>query len=414
MPTFSIIIPTTRAHYLEYSLKSALNQDFNDFEVVVIDNQSDGADKIVNEISDPRVKYVRTPEKLAMSYNWEFGLKYASGEYITYLGDDDVFVPQLLSTVNNAISNYPKANVFNWTWGGYISPSFPIPDFRNKLSWSSSSEKLTLVKSSKVLRDFYNPKDVNSYSQRKRLLPSIFHACCHRHIVEAAQKKGGKFFFPSCPDFSSGIVALAFCEEEILIDKPLVIYGVTIDSCGVCMVGERSAVDVFYEEYKDEIYQHTPLKTRQIVHNTVADTMLITQAVFPEELGKYEFGLASYFKGCYREILIQERNGLDLTSDREEFEEILSQQSSDIQCSVREWIRVQNHQNVERIPFTRSIGQSIQKRVPIIRNIRRTIQTLFEDNSITPAGVVNAQEKGLRDILECAEYVGKIIRKTNH
>ncbi|MFH1983024.1 MAG: glycosyltransferase family 2 protein [Pseudomonadota bacterium] len=410
MPKFSIIIPTTRAHYLPYSLRSALNQDYDDYEVIVVDNQAEGADAVVREFADPKVSCVHTPEKLAMSYNWEFGLRHAKGEYITFLGDDDVFIPQLLSTVADAITQYPSVNIFNWKWGSYIYPSFPVPELRNQLTWSDSSDGLYKVESAEVLRDFYNPVDIYRYSERKRLLPSIFHACCHRQIIETAQEKGGKFFFPSCPDFSSAFVSLAFSEEEVLIDKPMVIYSSSFDSNGVCMVGERGKIDDFLKEYKDEIYRTTPLQTRKVTHNGIADTMLITQAAFPAELGSFEFGWVSYFNCCYREIVILEENGLDMSEDRREFEKVLAGQPDDIRFEVQQWIINQGSMTTGKQSRVRRVARYVQDKFPALRRFRQKMNSMRTSSRSRPAGVIDAREKGLDSIYDCSVYVGKVIR----
>src|SRR5213078_1360054 len=90
-PRFSVVIPTReRAQTLRYSLQTCLDQDFTDYEVVVCDNYSSPATReVVDSFTSPRVKYVRAPQPLAMSHNWELALAHASGEYVTVLGDDD-------------------------------------------------------------------------------------------------------------------------------------------------------------------------------------------------------------------------------------------------------------------------------------------------------------------------------------
>jgi glycosyltransferase involved in cell wall biosynthesis len=67
MPLFSIVIPTrNREHLLRYALQSALDQTFEDYEIVVSDNFSDASTyRIVQELADGRVRYVRTDKTLS-------------------------------------------------------------------------------------------------------------------------------------------------------------------------------------------------------------------------------------------------------------------------------------------------------------------------------------------------------------
>src|SRR4051812_33489307 len=91
----SLVIPTrNRAAHLRNSLRCALAQAFDDYEIIVSDNDSqDDTSAVVSEFSDPRVKYFRTNASLSMPESWEFALSKASGQYITYLSDDDAIVP---------------------------------------------------------------------------------------------------------------------------------------------------------------------------------------------------------------------------------------------------------------------------------------------------------------------------------
>src|SRR5439155_1533464 len=74
MPRFSIVMPTrNRAQLLQFALQSALDQPTADLEVVVSDNDSrDDTPAVARRFNDPRVRYVRTPETLAMPDSWEF------------------------------------------------------------------------------------------------------------------------------------------------------------------------------------------------------------------------------------------------------------------------------------------------------------------------------------------------------
>ena len=73
---FSVVIPTReRADTLRFALQTCLDQTFDDYEVIVSDNCSSPATKAaVDELASPKVRYVRTPEPVAMSRNWEFGV----------------------------------------------------------------------------------------------------------------------------------------------------------------------------------------------------------------------------------------------------------------------------------------------------------------------------------------------------
>jgi len=61
MPTVSVIIPTyNRAEFLRLAITSVLNQTFQDFEIIVVDDASeDHTHEVMNNLNDKRIKYIR-------------------------------------------------------------------------------------------------------------------------------------------------------------------------------------------------------------------------------------------------------------------------------------------------------------------------------------------------------------------
>src|SRR5688572_30003299 len=98
-PKVSILIPTYNyAHYIGEAIESALNQTYTNFELIIIDDQSnDNTDEVVTRyLTDPRVKYYKNKVNLGLAANFNEALKFAKGEYIKYLLADDLFHPALL------------------------------------------------------------------------------------------------------------------------------------------------------------------------------------------------------------------------------------------------------------------------------------------------------------------------------
>ena len=61
MPKVSVVIPTHNRHeFLRSAISSVLDQTFQDFEVIVVDDASkDETPAVVSRFSDIRVKYIR-------------------------------------------------------------------------------------------------------------------------------------------------------------------------------------------------------------------------------------------------------------------------------------------------------------------------------------------------------------------
>jgi glycosyltransferase involved in cell wall biosynthesis len=100
-PIVSIGIPTfNRAKFLSQAIRSVLQQTFQDFEVIVSDDQStDDTAEVVESLADPRVHYFRTSTRLGVPRNWNACARLARGKYFGLLPDDDVYLPEFLSSM---------------------------------------------------------------------------------------------------------------------------------------------------------------------------------------------------------------------------------------------------------------------------------------------------------------------------
>jgi glycosyltransferase involved in cell wall biosynthesis len=99
-PSVTVIIPTYNwSSVLPYSIESALRQTFTDFELLVIgDGCTDDSEAVVGRIGDPRVKWINLPINTGhQSEPNNEGLRRARGQYIAYLGHDDLWLPHHLS-----------------------------------------------------------------------------------------------------------------------------------------------------------------------------------------------------------------------------------------------------------------------------------------------------------------------------
>ncbi len=98
-PKVSVIIPTyNREYLLSYAIYSVLNQTFQDFELIVIDDGSvDKTKKVVEEFQkkDNRISYFYQKNKGSSSAR-NLGIKKSKGEYIAFLDSDDRWLPEKL------------------------------------------------------------------------------------------------------------------------------------------------------------------------------------------------------------------------------------------------------------------------------------------------------------------------------
>lgn len=93
-PFVSIIIPTyNRAQLLFKAVQSILNQTYQSFEILVIDdNSSDNTSEIINNFNDDRIKYFRLSKNQGACAARNIGIKKAIGELIGFLDSDDQWI----------------------------------------------------------------------------------------------------------------------------------------------------------------------------------------------------------------------------------------------------------------------------------------------------------------------------------
>ncbi len=107
MPKVSVIIPThNRSEFLKKSLVSVLNQTYQDFEIIVVDDGIEKrADEVVNELGDRRIIYLQHDVSRGGGAARNTGIKSSLGQYIAFLDDDDEWLPNKLATQMEKFEN---------------------------------------------------------------------------------------------------------------------------------------------------------------------------------------------------------------------------------------------------------------------------------------------------------------------
>lgn len=100
-PTVSIVLPTyNRAHVLPLAIRSVLDQDFRDFELIIVnDNASDNTEEVVRSFEDPRIRYYRNDPNLKLPRTLNRGFSLAHGKYLTWTSDDNMFAPAAIGAM---------------------------------------------------------------------------------------------------------------------------------------------------------------------------------------------------------------------------------------------------------------------------------------------------------------------------
>lgn len=102
----SIVIPTyNHAHFLGKALKSVIEQNYADWEAIVVDNHSaDETDKVISEFRDPRIRVLKIHNDGIIAASRNLGIRESRGEWVAFLDSDDSWYPRRLESVMRAAS----------------------------------------------------------------------------------------------------------------------------------------------------------------------------------------------------------------------------------------------------------------------------------------------------------------------
>ena len=106
----SVVVPTySRAGMVSKTISSILNQTYHDLEVIVVsDGYCDNTRKAVDEFGDKRLRYyeIRHSGRPAVPRN--FGINKASGQYLAFCDDDDIWMSEKLGLQMEKIAKDSK------------------------------------------------------------------------------------------------------------------------------------------------------------------------------------------------------------------------------------------------------------------------------------------------------------------
>ncbi|TDU39517.1 glycosyl transferase family 2 [Gelidibacter sediminis] len=112
-PYFSIIIPLyNKETHIKSTIQSVLDQTFQDFEVIVVnDGSRDGSKSVLASFSDDKIYYYEQ-ENQGVSASRNLAISKAKSNYIALLDADDLWEPTYLETIYQLIQSFPEYYVF--------------------------------------------------------------------------------------------------------------------------------------------------------------------------------------------------------------------------------------------------------------------------------------------------------------
>jgi Glycosyl transferase family 2 len=328
MPYLSVIIPTTRPHYLKYSLASVLAQSDRDIEVIIAFNPPHPGVELGDIGNDPRVCVVTAPRFLPMHDNWDNGFVRATGEWVTLLGDDDCYVPHAVRRMRDATAAIGDSDMLLWTWGSYIAPDCPIPNagYGSIPAYSGVVSSKSTTEVGEILYGFK--------PNMKKWLPSIMRGAVRRKYVAMARERSGYFCYPLTPDFGAAAQIIALGNRISLLDLPLVILQTTRDSMAASGFGvEATRRDQLFGIAGNPPFVHSPVQARLETNRPlIYETLMAVKAKYPE-LDYINANLMDFLAYHYQGLL-ETGQKRDVTAALAELDQVMSRMTADERARV--------------------------------------------------------------------------------
>ncbi len=108
-PKITVVIPSyNRSTLVCRAIKSILRQDYQDFELIIVDDCSrDNTKEIIKPLTNEKIKYIRHSKRKGLAATRNTGIRLSKGEYIAFLDDDDEWMP---SKLNKQINYFLKCS----------------------------------------------------------------------------------------------------------------------------------------------------------------------------------------------------------------------------------------------------------------------------------------------------------------
>lgn len=113
-PMISVIMPTYKsAKYLKRSLMSIVEQTYENFEVIIVDDttEDDGTKDIIDAINDRRITYYKPAVRLGMVKSLNYAIESSCGQFIARMDADDISHKERFERQVDYLNNNPDVGV---------------------------------------------------------------------------------------------------------------------------------------------------------------------------------------------------------------------------------------------------------------------------------------------------------------
>jgi glycosyltransferase involved in cell wall biosynthesis len=387
-PFFSIVIPTrNRATLMRRAVQNALNQTFEDFEVIVSDNfSSDETPQIGRAFEDKRVKYFRSEKALSVGESCEFAMSHAKGEYVSVLSDDDAQAKVFLETFYRLIEK-EKAQIVTCP----LTPYYAIDTYnygrdikKESLIILPYSREITVLNRAEAVNTLFASIRLTGTTEKGKLVkfPQLVNSVYHSSIIKKVKERIPKLMPVTGSDVYTMTLFFNVIDRFCFIDEPLSLYCIWEGS------ETTGSEGIFRRSPEERKLNYVPLKKTLTSPNYITNVVLRARADWGEDYFPIEPDWSEYFATRLGEIKFMQRSGIDVSEELQEFEQVLSEQKPE----VREKIKSANVSSPLRDFFRLKLKKTF-------------IGKMFLQMKYPHIKILNSESEGFANIEECARLI---------
>lgn len=364
MPTYN------RAQFLPLAIESVLGQTIEDFELVISNGGStDNTREVVEGFADSRIRYVESAEKLSIGDNYNRALDNARGEFITFLGDDDAFVPTMFERVKKVIDER-QAEVVSFRFCNYYHDVYvesynrQIP--ANTLQIPQFAGGVNKFTAAEAIENLYGNNGLNAAEKNDKFVaPYLANAVYHNSVFARVRAVNGNPFAATPADMYMAAAVFFVIDSYFCIDAPLHVWSRWSGSSTAMAHEKGNALRKHYEKLLGgKILPFTPLKFA-LPHNCAVNAVMQAASDF-KSAANDKVDWLRYYVTVYENLMFLKSLKIDVSRELDEFRAGLKTESPELRKRVTAEIGKLTLKAKlflrDNFPFVLEIGKKILKR----------------------------------------------------
>jgi len=269
-PVLTICVPSrNRQLYFKQTILALLRSGREDVEFVFVDNSDDHADMnafMAPHLSDSRIRYVASGDKVrSMLDNWQVAMEASTGQWVTFIGDDDYADPEIADVITRIVAERPNVEAIDWSKLFYAWPDGDAP--------ASGQIVQTMTAVHDVSHDLIKDRAFK-FRQATHVLVSgfsIYHGAVSRRLIDRIKARyGGRFFEFPVVDYESMFKVIMNGRGFVHCARPLSVLGVCpmSNTAGIKSLKDQEMKQAAFDKELDapldqmECFKDFPFKSR--------------------------------------------------------------------------------------------------------------------------------------------------------